>query len=79
MGGFFRAGARAVMVSLWRVEDETTSRLMIALYDARFRQGATWPKAIRDAMLAARHTAEVLYPANPELLWAPFKPVGLWE
>jgi len=67
--GFLYAGARSMLVSLWNVNDESTTALMIRFY-REWRQGAAKSAALRAAMLAVRET----HP-NP-FYWAPFLLVG---
>jgi CHAT domain-containing protein len=78
MAAFFAAGARAVLVSLWPVDDQATAQLMREVYTARFEEGLTWPAAIRRGMMAVRRTAESRCPAQAPYFWAPFKAVGNW-
>ena len=58
-----------MLVSLWNVNDESTTALMIRFYQ-EWRQGAAKSAALRAAMLAVRET----HP-NP-FDWAPFLLVG---
>jgi len=48
--GFFYAGARNIIFSLWKVEDKATSRLMIELY-RNILKGNTIPDSLRKAKL----------------------------
>lgn len=52
--GFMYAGARGVVVSLWKVDDDATAELMKHFYAAMFQQGLTPAAALRDAQLALR-------------------------
>ncbi|MDQ3695932.1 MAG: CHAT domain-containing tetratricopeptide repeat protein [Chloroflexota bacterium] len=65
MRGFFTAGASSVVMSLWTVNDDSTTDLMTAFY-AEWRDGASAVAALRTAQLrgldARRHPA----------FWAPF-------
>ena len=72
--GFLYAGARSLVVSLWRVNDESTSILMERFY--RFMQeGKSRAEALRLAKLSLKND-----PDRPELNdpfhWAPFILVG---
>ncbi len=69
---FFHAGAKSLLVSHWRVDDNATERLIAATF-ATYQAGAlTKAKALQQAM-----TAMIKDPtaANPSL-WAPFVIVG---
>ena len=46
---FLQAGARNVMVSLWKVDDEATSLLMQRFYVRYVRDGLSAPEALQDA------------------------------
>jgi CHAT domain-containing protein/tetratricopeptide (TPR) repeat protein len=69
MRGFFYAGARSLLVSLWNVNDKSTSALMSNFY-RNWREGTPKSIAFRSAMLTIRNE----YP-NP-FYWAPFLLVG---
>lgn len=68
--GFLYAGARALVQSLWRVEDGATARLMGHFYGA-LRAGDTPATALR----AAQRALLVEYPEHP-YHWAPFQLIG---
>ena len=71
--GFLAAGARSVLVSLWRVNDESTLEFMKLLYGGWHRVVAgdlTPAGALREAQLAL--LARQPHPA----FWAPFVLVG---
>ncbi|MCX6047638.1 MAG: CHAT domain-containing protein, partial [Chloroflexi bacterium] len=77
-GGFLGAGARSLLVSLWRVEDHTTAALMQHFYQALL-EGQTQARALQTAQLAllnqgrsAKEDAVYCHPAY----WAPFTLVG---
>ena len=63
--GFLAAGAVALVVSLWTVNDESAAELIVRFYDAR-RTGRTWSAALhlaqRDLLVERPHPA----------FWAPF-------
>lgn len=67
--GFFAAGVPALVVSLWAVDDRSTTRLMQRFY-AALLGGASPVTALRSAQLAALH--EQPHP----FYWAPFVLVG---
>jgi CHAT domain-containing protein len=65
--GFLYAGARSVIASLWKVNDEATATLMSSLY-TRLRRGESPGSALRGAqleMIASDHWSK---PYN----WAAF-------
>ena len=66
---FLHAGAKALVQSLWRVEDRATARLMSHLY-AGLRDGATVGAALRSAQLALLHEGAPVYH------WAAFQLLG---
>jgi CHAT domain-containing protein/tetratricopeptide (TPR) repeat protein len=67
--GFLYAGARALMVSLWNIDDETTSQLMTRFYDG-WRRGLSRAQALALAMKSIRGER-----SNP-FYWAPFSLIG---
>jgi CHAT domain-containing protein len=69
--GFFAAGAPALLVSLWTVDDTSTAALMAHFY-TRLRAGETPASALR----AAQRELMRLHP-HP-FFWAPFVLMGRW-
>jgi len=69
MRGFLYAGARSMLLSLWNVNDDSTTDLMTRFYE-EWRQGTAKSVALRHAMLAVREIAP-----DP-FHWAPFFLVG---
>jgi CHAT domain-containing protein len=69
---FQAAGARAVVVSLWNVNDRATRDLMTAFYHAYIK--------VDDKALALQKAMEVVRASNPKyenpLFWAAFMVVG---
>ena len=73
---FFYAGARSLVVSHWKVEDEHTARLMTNTFQAIARNiKLTHAQALQQAMLAMIKNAKSDAEAHPRL-WAPFVVVG---
>ena len=65
--GFLYAGAKSVIASLWKVNDEATARLMTSLY-ARIERGESPSSALRAAQLEMVHDAQWSRP----YYWAAF-------
>ena len=65
--GFLYAGAKSVIASLWKVNDEATARLMSSLY-ARIHQGESPSSALRGAPLEMLHDQQWSKP----YYWAAF-------
>lgn len=80
--GFLGAGARSLLVSLWRVEDRATAQLMEAFYRC-VAQGQNFAEALRSAQLTMLNKArqahdEQSIQAHPAF-WAPFILIGDWQ
>lgn len=73
--GFFSAGARRVLASLWRVEDQATAELMRRFYGAMWQHGMTPAAALRSAKLSL--SAERRW-RDPHF-WAGFVLQGDWR
>lgn len=69
--GFFSAGAPALLVSLWAVDDAATAGLMASFY-AQLRAGAGPAAALRQAQ------CEWLARCPHPFFWAPFMLLGRW-
>ncbi len=67
--GFFAAGAKSLVVSLWLADDESTSRLMVHFYQA-LQTGLPVNEALRSAQLAIK--GELNHP----YYWAAFVLTG---
>jgi len=78
---FLHAGASSVVVSLWKVEDQSTSLFMERFYQ-RLKQGESKAEALRQAKLEVLHsTIEMKAIGMQQSLaspfyWAPFILVG---
>ena len=73
--GFQYAGARAVLVSLWEVDDEATAELMRLFYSAMLKHGQPPAAALRTAQEALRHEDGWQAP----YYWAGFVLQGDWR
>jgi CHAT domain-containing protein/Tfp pilus assembly protein PilF len=69
--GFFSAGARSVLLSLWMVDDETTRRMMVDFYQG-IRAGRSLSASIRAAQ------RKILKEMPHPFFWSPFVLVGHW-
>jgi len=65
--GFLYAGAKSVIASLWKVNDDATAALMSRLY-ARIQKGEAPGSALRGAQLEMAHDEQWSNPYN----WAAF-------
>jgi len=74
-GVALRAGARSTLSSLWRVEDESTAKLMQTFYNLLVKDpNISKAEALRQAQLELLNE-ESSYPYQ----WAPYVLVGNWE
>jgi CHAT domain-containing protein/tetratricopeptide (TPR) repeat protein len=73
--GFFSAGARRVVASLWKVEDRAAAELMRRFYGALWREGMTPAAALRSARLSLRRERRWRDP----YFWAAFVLAGDWR
>ncbi|HEX4962971.1 MAG TPA: CHAT domain-containing protein [Thermoanaerobaculia bacterium] len=73
--GFQYAGARAVLVSLWEVDDEATAELMRLFYRELLQHGQSPAAALRNAQDALRRRPEW----NAPYYWAGFVLQGDWR
>jgi len=71
---FLYAGAASLLMSLWRVEDQATARLMDRFYQGVL-DGQRKPAALRQAQLALLHGKEGVRYRHP-YFWAPFFLIG---
>ena len=70
--GLLHAGARAVLLSLWDVQDQSTAEYMTTFY-RRLAEGQTAAEASRSALRSLRSKYDHPY------YWAPFCLVGDWN
>ena len=68
------AGSRSQVISLWRVQSDTTTDLMIAYYD-RLTQGEGRSEALRNTRIAMLQDPATAHP----YYWAPFIQSGDWQ
>ena len=73
--GFLHAGARAVIASLWPVQDRATARWMERFYQALLQEGATPAEALEVAQHHLRSDPLTRHP----YYWAGFVLVGDWQ
>ena len=76
---FEAAGAGAVIMSLWEVEDRSSREWMRHLYESRFRLGRPTPEAIRDADLAVLRDRRAQGLGTHPFYWAGFVAAGDWR
>ncbi len=73
--GFMYAGAKRVVVSLWNVDDEGTSKLMASFYEGMLKKGLTPAAALRAAQLEMLQQKQWQSP----YYWAAFTLQGEWR
>jgi CHAT domain-containing protein len=66
--GFLHAGASRVLVSLWRVDDRASARLMRRIYEGIFREKLSPAAALRKAQISLRQDPATSDP----FFWAAF-------
>ncbi|NEQ37224.1 MAG: tetratricopeptide repeat protein [Okeania sp. SIO3I5] len=71
--GLMYAGGERVMVSLWTVNDEGTSELMVKFYQKMWEEKLSPAAALRAAQLEMWNDGEVAF------LWSPFVLQGEWR
>jgi CHAT domain-containing protein len=69
--GFFSAGARSVLLSLWMVDDESTAQMMLDFYQ-KTRAGKSLAASLRASQL------KMLNERPHPFFWSPFVLVGHW-
>jgi CHAT domain-containing protein len=73
------AGAGAVIMSLWEVEDRSTREWMGHLYESRFHRKRSTPEAVRDATLAVLRDRRAQGLGSHPFYWAGFVATGDWK
>jgi CHAT domain-containing protein len=73
--GFMYAGARQVIASLWKVDDEATAELMRIFYRNLLREKMSAPKALRAAQVELQSQARWRSP----YYWGAFVLQGDWR
>jgi CHAT domain-containing protein len=73
------AGARTLIMSLWTVDDDATSRWMQALYEARLRRRQGTMEAVRHASLALLRERRQKGQSTHPFYWGAFVAAGRWE
>jgi len=73
------AGAGALILSLWPVDDLATKEWMAELYRARFLREMSTPAALRDASLAILDQRRRLGKPTHPFFWAAFVAIGGWD
>jgi CHAT domain-containing protein len=68
-------GAKAVLATLWAVDDQSTSMLMAQMYRRRQEQHLTKIEALRQAQLSLMAQSRYAHP----FYWAPFILMGNWK
>ena len=69
-----RSGARSTLASLWAVDDESTSQMMVDFYEQLKQPGVTKAEALRHAQLKILRQSKFAHPNY----WAAFVLVGNW-
>ena len=70
-----RKGAKAVLASLWKVDDKSTSQLMTQFYETRQAEKLTKAEALQKAQLGLIKSKEFSHP----FYWSPFILIGNWR
>jgi CHAT domain-containing protein len=76
---FAVAGARTLILALWRVDDRDARSYMRALYDARSKRGLDTPSAMREASLAVLRDRRAKGLDTSPLHWGGFAAAGDWR
>ena len=73
------AGVRTVIMSLWPVEDQTTSHWMTKLYEGRLMKKLTTVDAVNDASLKLLHQRRAKGLSTHPFHWTGFVAAGDWR
>lgn len=76
---FRLAGARTVVMSLWKVEDKATAEFMRELYKARLVDARDTPDSMQSAMRAMLQARRARGESVHPLYWAGFVAAGAWR
>ena len=69
-----RSGARSTIASLWAVDDESTSQMMVDFYEQLTQPGVTKAEALRRAQIKILQQSKFQHP----YYWSAFVLVGNW-
>ena len=69
-----RSGARSTIASLWAVDDESTSQMMVNFYEQLTQPGVTKAEALRRAQIKILQQSKFQHP----YYWSAFVLVGNW-
>ena len=73
------AGAGTLIMSLWRVEDESTRQWMKALYEGRLLRDLDTAEAVRQASLTVLRQRREAGKSTHPLYWGAFVAAGDWR
>jgi CHAT domain-containing protein len=73
------AGAKTVIMSLWRIEDETTRQWMTALYRNHFLNQEGTGESVRDASLQILRQRQARHQSTHPFYWGAFIAAGDWH
>jgi CHAT domain-containing protein/tetratricopeptide (TPR) repeat protein len=73
--GFMYAGAKSLVVSLWKVSDRATAELMTRFYAHMFRDGQSPAEALRNAQVSIASERRWSHP----YYWGAFVLIGDWQ
>ncbi|SKB15676.1 conserved exported hypothetical protein [Planktothrix sp. PCC 11201] len=73
--GFMYAGASRVVVSLWKVDDQSTAELMVKFYQGILEKGLAPGAALRQAQIQMQNDSEWV----PPYYWSGFTLQGEWR